>query len=534
MLQGCPSLPRDPRKGSALALASLCRPLRNQYTSGMNPFPRRLGWPLRGACLLAGLAVLIYPWLPAEWFIARNPATGPPFVFNQSHTLRAPLQLLWALEGFRRFPVVIRGTLAAMLAALVLTPTLRPVRPSDAPASALQAPRRPARWLAVGAGLVAAGFFYLLRVSYAQNARFADAPILPNEVDIGWVDAAEVLTFHAFYGVRGLLAWLAPNPSAVLAIAVTSCLAGGVFVSALVVLARAAARTSRETLLLLAGILLAGYTVMFFGYVETTQLALAMMAVYLAASARTLRAPPGPERTLWLTLALAGLALALLSHAAGILLLPSAVVLLLGESAGSACTWPGLLRRACSVRNAGLVGAVVLLPYLLVVALPFYAQGEFGNIPGGGDSIMLVPWRCDPAHPPSEYVYYAMFSGWHLADLLSALLVAAPGALPLAICGGYLLRGARLPAEDRWWLRLLAAAAGPCLLVPLLWNHDFGLRGDWNLAACYLFPLNVWAWSLFAAASRPWHTTAGFGRQIILPALLVQAMFAAGLLWPLW
>lgn len=386
--------------------------------------------------------------------------------------------------------------------------------------------------LVIAAGLVAVAIFYLLRVPYAVNTQFADAPILPGEVELGTVYAADALTYHVFHAVRGVLGLVVAEPSGLLAITWTSCLAGGVFVVAMLVLARAAAGTMAARLALFLGGTLAGYAVMFCGYVETTQVELAAMALYFAAAARTLRTPAGPLRVRWLALSLAALSLALMAHAGGLLLLPSAVILLLAGLGGPETPWWRALWSRQSLRSAALFGLLVVLPFVLVIVVPFYVQGDFGNITGGGDGIMLVVWSYDDAHPQSRYTYYALLSGRHLADLLSAFLVAAPLAVPLCLAGGVLAWRRRevLEPQERWWLVLLASAAGGCLLIPLLWNHDFGMWGDWNLATCCLFPPNLLAWSLLAGAARLWRDAPGSGRRLIAPLLLVQLLLTVGLL----
>ena len=384
-------------------------------------------------------------------------------------------------------------------------------------------------------GAVAATLFYLLRVPYARNVEFADAPILPNEADVGMVFAAEVLTYRVFAAVRSLLGLFLPNPGGLTPIVLTSCLSGGVFVAAMTALARSAGRFPIERWTLWCGATLGGYTGMFFGYVETTQVELAAMAVYFAAAARAVRHSADDQHTRWLVVALVALSIALQAHAAGILLLPSAIVLLAPQLARPKPSFGDTAPRRLLWRNVGLAAVLVVLPYLLAVVLPFYAQSEFGNMLGGGDGIMFVPWRVDPAHPPSRYVYYALFSPMHLADLASTFLVAAPLALPLCVWAGWrLVRSrTRLSDRDRRWLLLLAAAAGPCLVVPLAWNHDLGMWGDWNLATCYLFPLNLLAWSLLVATPRLREPACSRGGTVAR-LVAIQVALALGLLLQLW
>ncbi|MFH1748305.1 MAG: hypothetical protein ABIG44_14830 [Planctomycetota bacterium] len=504
----------------------------------VQPIPRWPLWILRGVCLLVVLAVFIYPLLPADWFLAVNSATGEILTFKKGPTTRVPFHLLWALEGFRRLPDLQRGLICGVLLGLLLVPrkieTLFSSGVARRPDSDARRKDKLSHfpWLAGACGLAAVGLFYLLRVNYDLNAQVADASVLPGDVELGTSFAADALTYHAFHAVRGVLAVFVSEPSGLLAIVWTSCLAGGVFVVAMLALARTVAETVPARLTLFIGGALAGYAVLFCGYVETTQVELALMAVYFAAAAGALRSSVKSLRVQCLTLALAAVSLATMAHAAGVLLLPSAGILLLSDAFEPGMRWWQVLRRVLRARNVVLVGGLIVLPFVLVLIIPFYLQGDFGNTTGGGDDIRFVVWHYDDAAPVSRYTYYSFLSGRHLADLLSALLVAAPVALPLCLCAGVLVwrARARLETAESWWLALLATAAGSCFLIPLMWNHDFGMWGDWNIAACYLFPLNLFAWCLLTFTNRQRQDTAGFGQRLAVLLLLTQLLLAVGLL----
>ena len=245
----------------------------------MSPVPRWLTWLLRGVCLVLGLAVLVVPELPRDWFLAVNPASGELCVIARSHTARVPLHLLWGLEGFRQVPLAARGLVFVALCGLTLVPKTRRVPRRAGPGRSWPGRLGRWRWSAVICGVAAVGVFWLLRVPYARNLEFGDAPNLKNDVEVGMVFAAEVLPYHLFNAVRGSLELFVDKPPGELAIALVSCLCGGVFVGAMVALVQAAAE-AQARFLLFCGAALAGYTVMFCGYVETTQVELASMALY--------------------------------------------------------------------------------------------------------------------------------------------------------------------------------------------------------------------------------------------------------------
>ena len=84
---------------------------------------------------------------------------------------------------------------------------------------------------------------------------------------------------------------------------------------------------------------------------------------------------------------------------------------------------------------------------------------------------------------------------------------------------------------DKGRVSLMVMGAAACLAVPLVWNHDFGIWGDWNLAVCFLFPLNFLSWAIFVYATR------GILREplprlcVTLPLVGAQLVLAFGILF---
>jgi hypothetical protein len=308
----------------------------------------------------------------------------------------------------------------------------------------------------------------------------------------------------------------------VAAIALSSVLSGGVFVVAVGCFARSlrCAPAAKAVLCFLAVSLAS--TVMFFGYVETTQVELAAMAVYFALSAAVLGSDANDrKKQVLFGGALSALTIAAMAHAGGLLLLPSCLPLLMWEprasGAGARRSWT----RVFSRRNFLALTWLLIVPFYLVVVMPYWGQGKLGNLVGGGDKIPFVPLHVDYLHSVSPNVYYSMFSIWHLADLANCFLLFATATIPL-LALLYLARPENSPeggdAGERAIHLQLGIATVVTLLIPLFWRDAFGMWGDWNINATYLFPLNLFAWTLFVER---------LGR----PGGRVGALLAAGMPW---
>jgi hypothetical protein len=475
------------------------------------------------------LAAVAYPWIPVVLTTARDPVTGRELAFHRTHAIEMPLVLTWGMEGLRDVPYEAILAFAIVIGALCVYPWER-VRSPSGPARERRLSLPPASLVALAAG---AGAVLCVVLRFPYPSLFGDAVDLPSQVGAGAVYAAEAGTMQLFQLARHALGGGSSADAGLRAIVVVDDVAGALFVGALASFALTVGRDPAERWVLFLGPVAAGCTGMFFGYVETTQVESAAMALYFAASARWIARPPAASRPgLARMVALAALGFAVTGHGAGVLLLPSAALLLADVFTLPRPDLRALARRVLTPANFLGVVALVLLPFWLVVERPFYSKGDFGNATGGGDHIQWVPLSLDYAHRPSEWVYYSLLSPWHLADLASAIFFTAPFALPLSVAAAGLRRadGGRLDHDERAVLTLLATAAATCAVIPVFWNHDFGMWGDWNLAATYLFPAHVASWVAFVVASRRFERPLSFYVGIAAPVLLAQVLASLGLL----
>lgn len=431
----------------------------------MSPARRAaLTWVVGGLLVVAAsLAALASP---VETFHGRNPLTGAALVLRRGHEAYVPFDGTWALAGLRERPALGLGLAALFALGFALLTRLSSERAR---------PWGPGRML--GIGLAFGALAWLLPVDHARNEGLGDGLTLPTNVGGGMTFGAEIGTSQlmvAAVRLHGLFG----GHDALRALRALDAVIAVVLGASLAMLADAASRTVRGRALLLAGLACVGTALQVMGYVETTMLELAALALYLGAAAALLSA--GQRAPSAGVLAFSGLGLAAIAHGAGPLAVPSVLAL---TFAGGRVD----LRRIA--HHAALFGCGVVTPFLFVVA-PRWLGDDLGNADGGGDHIRFVPTSFDWAHPPSAMVYYERFSPLHLADLGNALLVAAPIA-PLVLLGLPWLGRAARPSPI---VVLLFVAALFTFVIPLAWNHDFGMWGDWNLASTYLLPLHALSW----------------------------------------
>jgi hypothetical protein len=484
---------------------------------------------LEFAVLIIAAALLLYPLVPGHHFLAKGPWGS--YVFLDQRSGPVPLHLLWGLEGFRNLDAGTRGLLAL---ALVYFGCGRLPKIAGA---GLFARIRINKWaLLAGVAALTPIFCYVVRVDFAKNVAFADGVWLPPVVDAEDVASAEVLTSYVYFFIRRVVDLFRPGPNGLAAVVYTSCLCGGVFAAATYLFADGLGRDRAEKVILFLGAALAGYAIMFLGYVETTQVELATMALFFAAAAKALQ-PGAAGPKLWRTaLAISAASLVFMSHGAGVLILPAFIYFLATAGRGAERDRGGPLYRAFPALVALFSLLLVAAPYYILVAKPFYLQGDFGNVGGGGDGIMLVPWKVVRGLPKSRLVYYSMLSRHHLAEIFSAFLVAAPLSVPFIASGTAFIfkRGRRFNAYEKQVLRVLALASASCLAVPLLWNHDYGMWGDWNLAACFLYPLNLFSWCLLVVATRGVFSDGTSRFYFMLSLVAAQLVMAFGMLFQLY
>lgn len=474
--------------------------------------------------LLLAAAFVVAPMMPAEWFILRNDA-GEAIIFDRGHGHWMPLNWAWGTLGWARIDWPVRALLPVLIAALCFA------RTKDDPAETRSSPpTRGMLWVATGIAVAFGALFALLRVNPVVNVSFGDASSLSIEIrHAGYVFPSEVLTMHLFNRIQDLcLTLMNGQDPPILTPMIAVCGSGAIFVWGSAVAAMLIGRDRIERLFLFGGPVLAGYLAQFFCYIETTFLVVAAMAMFMAGAAWMLRGEGSRSRCKRLMLVYVSVSIAMLAHGAGVVLLPATVVLALlvdTERRG--------IRRLRSLLNPCIpVGftAIVLAPYYLLFIRPFIIDmGYLGNMHGGADQFNLVPWNDEAAHAVSNYVYYSMISWGHVLDIGSAFLVAAPVAVVMAIAASPAVK--RMDRAEREMLVVFAVAAASAMSVPLVWQLDFGGWGDWNIATSYLYPLNFAGWVTVIFARRRMEIGV---RPVLVPALIVQAAMALGILLQLY
>jgi len=222
--------------------------------------------------------------------------------------------------------------------------------------------------------------------------------------------------------------------------------------------------------------------------------------------------------------------LALLAHAAGLLLMPSLFILLLMQGNESKRLHERI-KRILQARIIVPFTLLIILPYAMAMS-PFILRGDYGNATGGGDHIAFVLLKnIDYAHRASEYINYDMFSLWHLTDIISALIVGGTAILPLILISLIirLCSKAAFSRQESQALWVLGTAAASCGLIPIFWNHDYGMWGDWNIATTYLFPLHIFAWIFFLFSARRFDRDFRYSLGVVLPLLITQFVGLLGL-----
>ncbi len=495
---------------------------------GSRPFPKEILVFLKSAAILFALAIVIVPELPQSLFLALNPATQKPYFVIRSHVTVTQFNLLWGFLGFSKISLWVR--IAFFLCTAFLTALPLPKSGIRLIAQPFFLRGKQYIWLACII-IFSAAVFYVFRIPYHLNVLFGDGATIPGDIDNGMVFPAEILTCYSFIWMKSLIAIVYPAITTNDAIVMTTCLSGGVFVGTLWMYGQRWGITPVGRIIFTFSGILTGCTAMFFGYIETTQMEL-MSFMMLSMSAVFVFTSVGRSAKRWEIFAFFSASLAFLFHAAGVVLIPACVVLLMDSFDGEWSNFPWLSRRIIGLRHGIVIAAIIILPYFYMLVQPFFLQGNFGNITGGADHIMFVPLSFDYAHPISPLISYSMFSFWHLADIFSTMFVAAPLSIFLIAAGLYTLRKCRivLTVAERRNLLFLALSAAGCLSVPLFWNHDFTMWGDWNLAGTYLFPFGFFSWVMCLTVFRHTDLSRNDFIRLFLPLLFVQAASAIGIM----
>ncbi|MFN8177411.1 MAG: hypothetical protein U0167_05755 [bacterium] len=271
-----------------------------------------------------------------------------------------------------------------------------------------------------------------------------------------------------------LLRWLARafgggDHGALLAYETAAVAAGALFLLAAATLGRSLTATRAEGRRLLLFLAAGGWSLLFFGYVENYALFTAAVCAYALAGARAARDGRG-------ALAATALALAATSlHVAGLLLLPSLVLLLLARTPPA--------RAAARIPRAVRIAATLALLAGASIAGRRWLGGAVSR------SLLFVPLS------PSRFTTdgYTLFSAKHLLDVANLALLLLPGMGPLAVA---LARVPLRPLLRDPAVRFTLVLAATLSLAAFVLDPKLGMPRDWDFFAFTGIP---WALCAFLA-----------------------------------
>jgi hypothetical protein len=410
-----------------------------------------------------------------------------------------PESQVWGVWHYTILPPALQWILVLLVAAMGLPPVAEGLRRTIARLwQWIPGKSHRLRWhiLLSAAAIVP---FWLLRI---RHLRWGDAefivkalaytgPDRPIWTIYNWQSPLTIFT-HARL-------WLLLNPITGVGVdtlyALTSILAGGLFVFFALQAADLLGQTVTRKAVISGLLLTTGSVQLFFGYIENYTIMSAGLMLTLYLGLRHLRCG---SSIVWPSLSLA------VTNAFH----PSTIVL-----------WPAMLYLAArplrqpesesaAGRGAGARWLALLLPPILVfLALSLFmaaaGHGPMAMIiddrPGGADGIPFVPLF----EVTTEWQRYTMFSVGHLLDWLNEHLLISPvgllllGVFAVSEVASALRRqgSVREPSADES-VRMgafLAVASLFYLLLTFVWNPDYGGRKDWDLFAPSAFVYTLWA-----------------------------------------
>ncbi len=207
---------------------------------------------------------------------------------------------------------------------------------------------------------------------------------------------------------------------------------------------------------------------LYFGYVETYAVVLAVLSVYVMVTVLWMRGKLG----FWMVPVV--FLLLFLTHYLALLLLPSL----------AAATWEEHQRRGWNSALLGIGAAAVLL-FLFLSAVQFNVDQFTSSVPHHHYLSLTPP--TDPADIDTEA--YTMFSPYHFADIGNYLVLMCVPPLVLLIAG---CRTGRIAWKSMPWELILSMV----LLLPLVLlglKFDLGAARDWDTLAAFFYPLTILA-----------------------------------------
>ncbi len=401
-------------------------------------------------------------WAVLLYLLAIASVYGALFLSGSRSGPSSAGSFFWAFEhlALLKSPLLVIGIACVLSLAGCL---LLHARPSRWP--------RWLRWLALGALLPCVG---LLTWYLRLDTSLGDRRIFLEMLTHGQVFRMSQPLTTALYAVayKAVKAWSWPPRNAVaLVCSLAAITVTWIMTEWLIRMPREQA-VATSTMLLPCSLL-----VLFFGYVETTVLALAAVLSFFFLSYMYL------QRRVHLCVPAIALGVATACHGSCAYLLPSLLLLALQQTPSSS------LRRPLVPQWAGAL-AGWSLPVALTVGMALFQRAAirgsaFGDSLGGPDMRPFVPL----ANPRPPYERYTMLSMSHLRDILNLMLLVSPFAPVACIVGAWHVRQVMRTA----WGRFLGLSALSGLGFVILWNADLGMKADWDLFGPALVPLLLFA-----------------------------------------
>ena len=492
-----------------------------------NERPNRVYFFLSVACIALCVFMTVYPFIPNTALRVTHPTTGETFSFYQGHKHRTPLNLLWAFEGLRSLHLCWR---LLFLGAVVLACFASSLSKAFRNCPRVTYPRK-----AFVFGLVIVGglaLFSFLAVPHHTTKFYGDVGTLLRMHGTRYVPASEMLVCHVFFFLADTVTRVLGRPAVLLSFQLATYVGGVLFLIATYFFAVTTQEHPVKRTILFVGIATGGYVAQFFGYVESTFLGLSFAACMLWFMAKYLRSKPlSWHPILWLVAIMVSAFLAILSHA-GMVVLAPVCLLIMGLDVATNTDRAFFARETLWVRVRAPVIFLLcfVLPLFFVLIEPFIMQDKLGNIRGGGDRIRFVPLHLDYASRPSRFLYYSMFSFWHFMEILCATIVAAAMGLfgVVASLVHFKSVARQSDGQSRRLILVCAFLSICCLSIPVLWNHDFGMWGDWNIATTYIFALNALGWLLLLQLTKTYDSRDQAVPWKLLPLLITQLYMLVG------